>query len=37
MIILKFIVNTLGREDVEWIYLAEDRNKWSAVLNTVMK
>jgi hypothetical protein len=25
-----------GWEDVDWIYLAQDRGKWRAVVNTVM-
>jgi hypothetical protein len=25
-----------GWEDVDWIYLAQDRDKWRAVVNTVM-
>jgi hypothetical protein len=26
----------IGREDVDWIHLAQDRNQWRAVVNTVM-
>jgi hypothetical protein len=27
----------LGMNDVDWIYLAEDRDRWRALRNTVMK
>ena len=26
----------IGKEDVDWINLAQDRDKWRAVVNTVM-
>jgi hypothetical protein len=26
----------VGREGVDWMYLAQDRDQWRAVLNTVM-
>jgi hypothetical protein len=26
----------MGREDVDWIFLAQGRDKWRAVVNTVM-
>jgi hypothetical protein len=25
-----------GWQDMDWIHLAQDRNKWQAVVNTVM-
>jgi hypothetical protein len=25
-----------GRKDVDWIYLAQDRGQWQALVNTVM-
>lgn len=36
-IILKWNLTEIGWESVDWIYLAGDRKKWRAVLNTVMK
>jgi hypothetical protein len=27
----------IGWESVEWIHLAQDRDQWRAVVNTVMK
>jgi hypothetical protein len=35
--ILNWIVREIGRKHVEWIDLAQNRNKWRAVVNTVMK
>jgi hypothetical protein len=29
-------VRKIGREGVDWMYLAEDRDQWRAVVNTVM-
>jgi hypothetical protein len=26
-----------GEENVEWIHLAQDRDRWRALVNTVMK
>jgi hypothetical protein len=36
-VILKQILKTLGWEDVAWNDEAQDRNKWQAVVNAVMK
>jgi hypothetical protein len=36
-IILEWILKKVGWEDMDWINLAQDGNKWFAVLNTVMK
>lgn len=33
---IKIDVQEVGWEDVEWSSLAQDRDKWQAVLNTVM-
>jgi hypothetical protein len=30
------ICTEIGLQDVDWIYLAEDINKWQAVVNIVM-
>jgi len=27
----------IGREGVDWIYLAQDSDQWRAVVNTVVK
>jgi hypothetical protein len=35
-IILKWIFEKLGRGDVDWIDLAQDRDRWRAVVNAVM-
>jgi hypothetical protein len=35
-IILKWIVKKVGWEGVYWIHLAQDRDKWQAVVNMVM-
>jgi hypothetical protein len=29
-------IKVIGREDVGWIHLAKDRNKWQALVSTVM-
>jgi hypothetical protein len=36
-IILEWILKELWWDDMDWINLAQDRNKWFPVLNTVMK
>jgi len=36
-IILEWILKKVGWEDMDWINLAQNRNKWFAVLNTVVK
>jgi hypothetical protein len=36
-IILEWILRETGREILDWIQLAQDRDQWRAVLNTVMK
>jgi hypothetical protein len=33
---IKLSLIEIGWEGVEWIYLAQDRDKWWAVLNAVM-
>jgi hypothetical protein len=33
---IKMDVREIGLEGVDWIYLAQDRNAWQAVVNTVM-
>jgi hypothetical protein len=30
------MLKKLGREDVDWIHLAQDREQWLAAVNTVM-
>jgi hypothetical protein len=30
------VVGEIGWEDVDWINLAQDRDRWQAVVNTVM-
>jgi hypothetical protein len=32
----KIILEWIGWEDVDWIHLAQDRDQWRAVVNTVM-
>jgi hypothetical protein len=34
--ILEWILREMGWEGVEWIHLAQDRDQWQAVVNTVM-
>jgi hypothetical protein len=36
MIILECISETWGGRCVDWIYVAQDRDQWRAVVNTVM-
>jgi hypothetical protein len=35
--ILNWIVKEIGWERMDWIALAQDRDKWRDVVNTVMK
>jgi hypothetical protein len=35
-IILKWIFKEIGRENVAWIQLAQDRVQWWTLLNTIM-
>ena len=37
MIILKCIFERLGVRSIDWIDLAQDRDRWRAVVNGVMK
>jgi hypothetical protein len=30
-------IREIGLEGVDWIYLAQDENRWQAVVKTVMK
>jgi hypothetical protein len=32
-IILRWIFREIGRDDVDWIGLAQDRNQWRALMN----
>jgi hypothetical protein len=34
--IIKIGLSEIGREDEDWIHLAQDRNWWWALVNTVM-
>jgi hypothetical protein len=34
--ILKWILREIGWDGMDWIELAQDRNQWRALLNTVM-
>jgi hypothetical protein len=34
--ILKYILRKIGWGDMDWIDLAQDRDQWTALLNTVM-
>jgi hypothetical protein len=36
-IILKWIFKEVGWEGVNWIYMAQDMDKWWALVNVVMK
>jgi hypothetical protein len=31
------VLMEIGWEGVDWLYLAQDRNQWQAIVNTVMK
>jgi hypothetical protein len=33
---IRMYLRKLAWEDVDWIYLAQDRDQWRAVVNTVM-
>jgi hypothetical protein len=33
---IKIDLSGTGWDDTDWIYLAEDRDQWRAVVNTVM-
>jgi hypothetical protein len=33
---IRMELREMGWEDVDWIHLAQDRDKWRAVVNTVM-
>jgi hypothetical protein len=33
---IKMDLKEIGREGVEWIHLAQDRNQWCTLVNTVM-
>jgi hypothetical protein len=35
-IILEWILRELGWKGVDWIYLAQDRDRWRALLNTII-
>jgi hypothetical protein len=34
---IKIDLREIGRGDVDWIDLAQDRDQWRALVNTVMK
>jgi hypothetical protein len=34
---IRIDLREVGREDVDWIHLAQGRDQWRAVVNTVMK
>jgi len=34
---IRMDLKSIGREGVDWVYLAEDRDQWRAVVNTVMR
>jgi hypothetical protein len=34
---MKTDVGETGRGDMDWIHLAQDRDQWRALVNTVMK
>jgi hypothetical protein len=36
-IIIKMKLGEVGRGEVDWIGLAEDRNRWRALVNSVLK
>jgi hypothetical protein len=33
---IKMVLREIGSEGVDWIHLAEDRDRWRAIVNTVM-
>jgi hypothetical protein len=33
---IKFLLREIWLESVDWIYLAQDRDRWRALVNTVM-
>jgi hypothetical protein len=33
---IKMDFKEIGRDGIDWIYLAEDRGQWRALVNTVM-
>jgi hypothetical protein len=33
---IKMDIKEIGRKDVDWIYLAQYRDRWRALVNTVM-
>jgi ribosome biogenesis protein Nip4 len=33
---IKMALRELGKEDVDWIHLAQDTDQWRVVVNTVM-
>jgi hypothetical protein len=35
-ITLRWILGVIGFGDVDWIYLTQDRDRWRALVNTVM-
>jgi hypothetical protein len=34
---IKMGLSEIGFEDVDWIYWAQDRDRWRALVNTVMR
>jgi hypothetical protein len=34
---IKMDVREIGWDSMDWIYLAQDRDQWRALVNTVMK
>jgi hypothetical protein len=34
---MKMDLGEIGREGVDWIHMAQDKDKWRAVMNSVMK
>jgi hypothetical protein len=33
---IKMDLREIGWDDMDWIYMAQDRDRWGAVVNTVM-
>jgi hypothetical protein len=33
---IKIVLREIGLEDVDWIHLAQDKDRWWALVNTVM-